>query len=238
MSEIKTDIPLVDIHTHRMLSGVSQKNIVVFAESPGLIQRPPNTSGLYTFGFHPWCADRIDHMDIEKEFRARVGDPKLLAFGEMGLDHVCHVDFEMQKKIFISQLEICTQLQIPVIVLHGVRAHAEIIAILKQCKFQGAVLFHDFNGDRVAIRQLASLKNESLFSLGANLFRTNSAIVKSLSSLPYDKIFLETDDSARSIADVYQRFALVSGQKMIQVTETIYLNFKRMFPQWCDCSQI
>ncbi|HAZ11298.1 MAG: hypothetical protein A2X86_20530 [Bdellovibrionales bacterium GWA2_49_15] len=231
MSEMNSVIPLVDIHTHGVLSSASEKNIVVFAESPGLIKRPPSYQGLYTFGFHPWCADRVElEGTIEKEFKARLGDPKLLAFGEMGLDRACQIDFEMQRKIFIAQVEICTQLRTPLIVLHCVRAHSDIMGILKRSHFEGAILFHDFNGDKAVMKQLSTLKNEVLFSLGANLFRSNSAVVNHLSLLPLDKIFLETDDCTRSIAEVYQRFALLSEQKLPQVTEAIYRNFKRVFP--------
>lgn len=227
---MKSNLPMVDIHTHGIRSCASGENIVVFAESPGLIKRPANYQGLYTFGFHPWCADQVDlEAIIEKEFKARIGDPKLLAFGEMGLDRVCQVDFDLQKKFFVSQLDLCAQLRVPLIVLHCVRSYAEVMTILKRSQFQGTVLFHDFNGDRNVIKQLSVLKNESLFSLGGNLFRSNSSVVKNLSSLPVEKIFLETDDSTRSIADVYQRFALLRDQQMIQVIELIYHNFKRIF---------
>ncbi len=228
MPEMKLEFPLVDVHTHQIPTA-SSKDIIVFAESPGLVKRPHHYQGLYTFGFHPWCADKVEIEEIETEFKERIKDSKLLAFGEMGLDRVCPIDLAMQNKIFVKQIDLCKQLQVPLIVLHSVRAHLDIISVIKKLKFQGALLFHDFNGDRVDLAKLATLGSECFFSLGDNLFRSNSSLVKNLSHLPLQNIFLETDDSTRSLVDVYHQFAEQSGQSMEELTSLIYHNFQRVF---------
>ena len=229
MPKINLEFPIVDMHTHQIPVEAMANEFIVFAESPGLVKRPQDYAGFYTFGYHPWCADKVDERIIEQEFKARKEDPQLLAFGEMGLDRVCPIDLAQQKKIFVRQLELCKQLRAPVIVVHSVRAHMDILAIVKQTKYRGVIIFHDFNGDRSDLEKLATLECECFFSLGDNLFRHNSALIRDFGHLPKQNVFLETDDSTRSIKEVYQRFADQSGQSLEEVTILIYQNFMRVF---------
>ena len=64
----------------------------------------------YALGIHPMFTDRADPADLER-LRARVAaaidDPRLIAIGEIGLDHfVPGLDRERQAWFFVEQLKI------------------------------------------------------------------------------------------------------------------------------------
>ena len=84
-------------------------------------------------GFHPSESDKYADGDLEK-IRALCKKEKCVAVGEIGLDyHYEHADITKQKEIFIKQLFLANELDLPV-VLHSRDAAKDTLDILTEYK--------------------------------------------------------------------------------------------------------
>ncbi len=81
--------------------------------------------------------DRLEELDIEK-YRELAKMPKVVAIGEIGLDYwnepkgkeKARIFKEKQKEVFLAQLNLAQELNLPVI-FHCRKAHNDLIEILK-----------------------------------------------------------------------------------------------------------
>ncbi|MGD0576552.1 MAG: TatD family hydrolase [Candidatus Staskawiczbacteria bacterium] len=132
--------------------------------------------------------------------------PKVVAFGEIGLDYYYkpksktkRAQFkELQKNVFIEQLKLAEELNLPVIV-HCRMAHADIFEILKTMKLKGVL--HGFVGNWDEAKKYLDLG----FYIGINgiIFKFNESseavqsgqvnIEEVAKKYPLDKILVETD---------------------------------------------
>ncbi len=85
----------------------------------------------YALGIHPLCVDEANEADLDTlaaALKAHAGDPRLVAVGEIGLDHfVPGLDREKQERFYWAQLKLARAAGLPVL-LH-VRRSAD--AVLK-----------------------------------------------------------------------------------------------------------
>jgi len=84
-----------------------------------------------TLGIHPHYAKDVTAGDVER-FRELANCPRVVAIGETGLDF--HYNFskqEAQKEVFRKELEMASQLQLPVVV-HTRNAYEETLEILDE----------------------------------------------------------------------------------------------------------
>lgn len=143
----------------------------------------------YTFGFHPSCAGKVteEHLVwLEKIVQER---PKIVGIGEIGLDyHYGKEDKELQKDLFIRQLKIAMNLQLPV-VIHTRDAVEDTIMILKQYPVHGII--HCFSGSLETAKLY--MKMGFLLGIGGVLTFTNSRLFEVVECLPLKSIVLETD---------------------------------------------
>lgn len=79
------------------------------------------------------------------------------------------------------------------------RAHAEVIALLKQTPVQVPVVFHGFNKSKELAQQLIALGYYLSFGKGLE----KQGLQEVMAALPIAKIFLETDNSTISIPEIY-----------------------------------
>jgi TatD DNase family protein len=90
------------------------------------------------------------------------------------------------------------------LILHCVKAEADLLALLKAKKYKGRILLHDFAGNSEMAH--AFLKYDCFFSFGKRLFNPTTHAMAVMKLLPTDKVFLETDDQQEfSIKDIYQK---------------------------------
>ena len=148
--------------------------------------------GVYAaIGLHPIHAG--DGFNYEK-YKQLSQSPKVVAIGETGLDYKEEYisSKEKQKEIFLKQLELARELNLPVI-FHCRMAHDDLINILNSqfsvhnSKLRGAV--HCFTGNRAQAEKYLAM---GLY-LGFNgiIFKMNlDDIIK---KTPLDKILVETD---------------------------------------------
>jgi TatD DNase family protein len=152
-------------------------------------------SGLaYALGIHPMYVDRAADADLQRLRDALAehrDDPRLVAVGEIGLDHfVPGLDPNRQAHFYAAQLAIAREFELPVIV-HVRRSADTLLKYLRQTPVAGGIV-HAFNGSD----QQAHVFVERGFRLGfggAMTFERSLQIRRLAQSLPLEAIVLETD---------------------------------------------
>ena len=85
---------------------------------------------------------------LSTNLRALAAHPKVIAFGEIGLDY--HYDFsprEVQREVFITQLKLAQEVSLP-ITIHTREAWEDTMSILRDTHWTGAGTHaHCFTGD-------------------------------------------------------------------------------------------
>ena len=139
-------------------------------------------------GVHPH--DAIKGFDPEKliEFTK---ERKVVAIGEIGLDYYYDLSpREVQKKIFIKQLNIAKSLDIPVII-HDRDAHKDSLDIIKDIGDIKGV-FHCFSGSVEMAIEIIKLGMYISFA-GPITFKNAKKSIEVAKSIPQDRILIETD---------------------------------------------
>ncbi|MBE6189504.1 MAG: TatD family deoxyribonuclease [Rikenellaceae bacterium] len=186
---------LIDIHTHRPTEAVTIRAV----------------------GVHPWYAAECSLPSAEVIEAAD-------AVGEIGLDKACGVDFEMQRALFVKQLELAERFEMPV-VLHCVRAFEEVMTVLERYTLR-AVLFHGFIGSREQAER--AVKKGYYLSYGARTERSRKT-VEALRATPLERLFVETDESPVALEELYQTIALLRGIGSEELKQATANNYTRIF---------
>jgi TatD DNase family protein len=142
-------------------------------------------------GYHPHNADEADPKDLDR-LRALATEPKVVAWGEIGLDFFHrHSTPDKQKEAFELQLDIAADLDLPVII-HDRDAHNELLRILKSRKRQFQGVIHCFSGDHELAMALVELG--FFISLPGTVTYKNAAHAQDVASrIPLDRLMVETD---------------------------------------------
>lgn len=140
-------------------------------------------------GVHPEHADNLpENWEIELE-RLLKRD-KVVALGEIGLDrHYPEPPIEIQREVFIKQLEMAKRLDMPV-VIHSREAMGETLEILKKYKPRGVM--HCFSGSVESMREVVKLGMYIGFT-GALTFKNSLKAREVCAEVPIDRLLLETD---------------------------------------------
>ena len=144
----------------------------------------------------------------EAKYRELAKSKKVVAIGEIGLDYYYKpkttaklTQFkEKQKEIFVKQLDLAVELDLPVI-LHCRMAHGDMIEILqsriKNNKLRGVI--HCFTGTMEEMKQYVDLGfyigfNGIIFSaLGGSASGGKLPLDEAIKNCPMEKILVETD---------------------------------------------
>jgi TatD DNase family protein len=148
----------------------------------------------YALGIHPLYVDRAADGDIERlatVLESQRGDPRLVAVGEIGLDHfVPGLDRERQEHFYAEQLKLARRFGLPVI-LHVRRSADALLKQLRRIEVPGGIA-HAFNGSEAQARQFAARGFKLGFG-GAMSFERALQIRHLATQLPDDVPVLETD---------------------------------------------
>lgn len=216
--------PYVNIHTHSS-NYIDNKEFIEIQNIDVDNIVNVDVSHFYSIGIHPWDCQQLT-VNSQQILMKCLGDLNFLAIGECGLDRVCDADFELQKKVFIKQIELSEQFNKPLII-HAVRSYPDIISIRKETKSKADWIMHGFQGNEQSAEQL--LKHNIYLSLGDVLFKNETKAQRLLQTIPLEKLFLETDVAERKISDVYEKAALLSGIEMDKLRNEIFNNFVKIF---------
>lgn len=221
--------PLVNIHTHNYIDNKDLIQIVNI-DIDNLVN--VDVPFFFSIGIHPWKIQKT--TDFCRQALSKLSQlldisdtRRLKAIGECGIDRVCDIDIEIQKSVFIKQIEIAEQYQKPLII-HCVRAYPDIISIRKMTKAKQAWIIHGYQGNEQTAEQL--MRHDGIYlSLGDVLFKNEERARRLLEIIPRDKMFLETDVAERSITDVYEKTIRLSGIEMKILRDDIFANFVKIF---------
>ena len=150
--------------------------------------------GCYALGIHPLCVQRAADADLQRlreRLHAWRDDPRLVAVGEIGLDHfVPGLDRARQQHFYLAQLAIAHDAQLPVL-LHVRRSADALLAGLRRCPVRGGIA-HAFNGSEQ--QALAFVERGLRLGFGGAMTFDRALQIRRLAAtLPLDAIVLETD---------------------------------------------
>jgi TatD DNase family protein len=210
---------LIDIHTHQIEQNPQIRSIF----NVRLPNRSPVPSTIHSVGWHPWDVEKLDVMKARQQFLDAVHDAEVVAIGECGLDRACRVPIEKQIPFFEFQVEHAKSLKLP-LVIHCVKAYSEVLGILMRLKFENAVIFHAYRGNGYETKEL--LKLNAYFSIGIRKGHLNTS---TLACIPFERLFLETDDSEQRIETVYSLVSKKMNWNLRGLEEQIFNNYKQVF---------
>ena len=142
-------------------------------------------------GSHPDAADEVNEAVLEEYRTLCKLNNKVKAIGEIGLDyHYEDIPREIQKQAFRAQMALARELDLPAIV-HERDAHEDGMAIVREFP-QVTGVFHCYSGSAEMARQLVELGWYIGFT-GVLTFKNARKAVEVASSIPLDRIVLETD---------------------------------------------
>ena len=116
-------------------------------------------------------------------------DPRVVAVGEIGLDHHWPIPEDAQFELFEAQIRLALELDKPIIV-HDRQAHAEVYTLLKKYKPKGVL--HCYSGSADDAEWLVKQGMYIGFG-GACTYKGANRAVKAVKAMPLDRILLETD---------------------------------------------
>lgn len=144
-------------------------------------------------GIHPEEAFEMTAADDER-LAEWCKNSKVVAIGEIGLDYYWEKDVEkreLQKKIFIRQLDLARQLQMPVCV-HDRDAHGDALDIVKK-EAKGVIgVFHCFAGSYEMAVELMKM-GWYIGVDGPLTFKNAAKLPEIVKKVPLERILVETD---------------------------------------------
>ena len=148
----------------------------------------------YALGIHPLYVDRAADGDLDRlreALAAHRDDPRLVAVGEIGLDHfVPGLDRERQAGFYAAQLTLAREFALPAI-LHVRRSADELLKHLRRIPVPGGIA-HAFNGSEQQAQAFLDLGFRLGFG-GALTFERALQIRRLAATLPEGSLVLETD---------------------------------------------
>ncbi len=200
-------------------------------------------TGIYAaVGFHPHNAKKIAEEQIQ-ELISNASDSRVVAWGEIGLDFFkSYSPPDIQIKVFKMQLEIASELGLPVII-HDRDAHEQVLSMIKEIskskQLKGVI--HCFSGDV----DLAWRFIEAGFYIsipGTVTYKKASKIRRVVAEIPLEYLLIETDspfltpyqkrgmrNEPAFVRFVAQEIALIKGVELEIVAQRTSDNTKRLF---------
>lgn len=145
-----------------------------------------------SIGVHPHEVRHIGDGWYD-EFRRLAQHPKVVAYGEIGLDyHYNHSPPTLQRKRLREQILLARELKLP-LVIHTREAQEDTIAILTEERAaEVGGVFHCFTGDAWLAKDGLDLGFYLSFS-GVVTFQNATMLREIVTTVPMDRILIETD---------------------------------------------
>jgi len=207
--------------------------------------------GVYaTVGIHPHEAALAKQEDFD-ELERLASDPKVIAWGEIGLDYFYdHSPADVQQRVFVQQMEMARAAKLPIVIHcrpsdNSENAWEDLLRLIREnwaSSGLGGVL-HCFTGTVAHAR--AALDLEFVISFAGNVTYPKAQNIRDAASMvPLDRMFIETDcpylapmphrgkrnepayviETARQIGELHQR----SPEEIGRQTSRNFLRFFRL----------
>lgn len=222
----------INIHTHNPEKQDNQQiiyNLIIPETEEALETFPDETvpNSWLSAGIHPWYiaerrpSENNQKLQLEKLRQlAQYQDIKLI--GECGLDRLKGSPLPIQEEIFIKQIRIAEEVKKPLII-HCVKCFSELISIKKIVRPKVPMIVHGFNNNLTIAQML--LEKGFYLSLGTAILQENSNAAQVLLQIPLEKLFLETDDKAISIMEIYEKASFILKMPINKLEDTIFANY-------------
>ena len=147
------------------------------------------------FGLHPMFMSEHKDEDIAA-LKKILSSQKAVAVAEIGLDFfISNPDRDAQIKLFVAQLDIAQQMNLPVII-HARKSQDIVLKYLRRFPdLRGSL--HSFSGSEQQARQFIDLGFYLGFG-GPITYTRATRLRKLVSSLPLDTMLIETDSPDQS----------------------------------------
>ncbi|WP_196590532.1 TatD family hydrolase [Pectinatus frisingensis] len=192
-------------------------------------------------GVHPEEADGMTCDDDYVLSELAVDNAKVLAIGEIGLDYHFRTDNkDVQKKVFIKQLDLARQLHLPVSI-HARDAHADLMQVLKTEGRGVRGVIHCYSGSWEMAEELFNMG----WYIGADgplTFKNAAKLPEIIRKMPMEKLLLETDcpylapvpqrgkrNEPAFVKYTAQKVAEIRNMQFAQVAEITTINAKNLF---------
>jgi len=197
----------------------------------------------FTAGFHPTELSKYREGDLA-EIEKLCADPKCVALGEIGLDyHYPDTNKELQKDIFVRQLQLANALSLPV-QIHSRDCAEDMCRILfdNASLLRSGALMHCYSHSAEIAARLLALG--MYFSFGGSSTRKGAKRAqKSIAALPLSHILTETDspymppkskeglfpNTPLSIPEICRSIADIKGVTEEEAAKNIWENSKTLF---------
>jgi len=194
-----------------------------------------------SIGYHPHMSRDADPQKL-KELGRLVSEPKIVAWGEIGLDfYRRYSPPKKQIELFEQQLEMAIQFDIPIII-HDREAHEEVVEILKKKnkgKYKGVI--HCFSGNYALAVEFIDM-GFYISIPGTVTYKNAFQVHEVASGIPLDRILLETDapfltpvpkrgkrNEPAFVSYTAQKIALLRQMDFKEVARRTSENAKRLF---------
>ena len=142
-------------------------------------------------GSHPDAADEVNEEVLEEYRKLCKLNPKIKAIGEIGLDyHYEDIPREIQLKAFRMQMALAQERNLPAIV-HERDAHEDGMKVVTEFPEVTGV-FHCYSGSAEMAKWLVN-RGWYIGFTGVLTFKNARKAIEVASSIPLDRIVLETD---------------------------------------------
>ena len=202
-----------------------------------------NFSELYAgVGIHPEEIDDFDGKTCER-LAELVVNKKVIAIGEIGLDYHWEKDSQrrlIQQKIFIEQLDLARQLNLPVCV-HDREAHGDTLKILQTEGKNLRGVLHCYSGSLETAREVFKL-GWFIGVDGPLTFKNSAKLPEVVKATPRDMILIETDapylapvpyrgkrNEPAYVVEVAKKLAEIRGETLEEVAVYTTANAKNLY---------
>ena len=166
---------------------------------------------------------------------------KLVAIGEIGLDYYWNKENkELQKQVFIKQIELANQLALP-IVIHSRDAAVDTIQVLRDNPVKEKGIFHCCQQNQEMIKHALELGFYISFA-GPITFKNAKNAEDVVKMVPLDKLLIETDspylspepnrgkrNDCRNVRYVAEKIAEIKGVETEEIARVTYENAMKIF---------
>lgn len=214
---------LYDVHTHQILLEDTDDpyHSCILDVYPLEFEVAKETIGRHAFscGIHPWYSeDSENQMIYLKEI---VGDERIVAIGETGLDKLKGPSYDIQIPVFEEHIVLSEKLKKPLII-HCVKAWEELLRVHAKAQPSQPWILHGYRGKPELTKRLVA--EGFYFSVGDEIN------VESMELIPIERLFCETDEDVMDIRDVYAQAAQAVNLELEDFAEKVRDNVHRVFP--------
>ena len=185
---------------------------------------------------------KVKGISILNEISHLAKHQKVVAIGEIGLDYYWNKSHsELQKEIFIKQIKIANEVDLPIII-HTREAVSDTIDILRnkiQCENKG--VFHCCPLNRELVKEALKLDYYISFA-GPVTFKNVKNADDIIGMVPLEKMLVETDspylspepfrgkrNDSRNVKYVAEKIAKVRGISIEEIADITYKNAEKIF---------